>query len=172
MPLFFGVIGIVLIICAINNTLSAQPGSGGLGDLVHRDFTGSNNFLVWVVAIVTVGMFGLIPKFKPVSYSFLVLIFVAIVLSNQKGGGDLFAKFFSAVQGAGTNSYNPTPTEPSSSSSSTSGGSSNGLFGGFLQQISGGSTSSMFGSSSGLSGSDPFSGSGGDTSSIADSMDI
>lgn len=97
MPLFLGVIGIVLVICAINNTL------GELSALVRGDFTGPNNFLIWLVALAVVGLVGYIPRFKPVSYAFFVLIFAGIILANEgRNGGGLFANFFKAIQGAGT----------------------------------------------------------------------
>lgn len=99
MPLFFGIVGIFLIICALNNTLSDAS------DLLRKDFTGQNNFLVWIVAIVIVGAAGYIPRFKPVSYAFLALIFLSIILANQKrdgSSGGLFAQFFGAINSAGT----------------------------------------------------------------------
>jgi len=109
MPIFFGVVGIVLVICALNNTLSSEAGSGGLGDLIRKDFTGQNNFLIWAVAIGVAGAAGYIPKFKPVSYSFLALIFLSLILANQRrdGSGGLFTNFFSAVNSAGTTPGGP-----------------------------------------------------------------
>src|ERR1700751_1344083 len=96
MPLFFGAIGIVLIICAVNNTLS--NGTDGLVDLVRGDFTGQNGFLVWLIALLVAGAIGYIPKFKPGSYAFIMLIFLVIVLANQKadGGGGAFVNLFNA----------------------------------------------------------------------------
>lgn len=121
MPLFFGVIGIVLIICAINNTLG--NGQDGLVDLVKKDFTGQNNFLTWILAICIAGAFGYIPKMKPVSYAFFVLIFVSIILANQKqsGQGGVFANLFSAIQNANNGN---TPSSPQVASSGGSGGGS------------------------------------------------
>jgi hypothetical protein len=108
MPLFFGAIGIVLIICAVNNTLA--NGKDGLVDLVKGDFTGPNNFLVWLIAILIAGAFGYIPKFKPVSYAFLGLIFIVLLLANQKrsGSGGVFANLFDAF-------LNPSHATPASS---------------------------------------------------------
>lgn len=155
MPLFFGVIGIVLIICALNNTLSSVSGSLGLGDLIKRDFTGPNNFLVWIVALLVVGAVGYIPKFKPVSYTFFVLIFLAIILANQKrsGGGGLFANFFSAVTQAGVTGGEPT-------GGAVPGGGNNSS-GSLFHTIS--SAGQSFGDFSSMFGG---SGSGGDTSSM------
>ena len=132
MPLFFGAIGIVLIICALNNTLS--NGQNGLVDLVKNDFTGPNNFLVWILAIVVAGSFGYVPKFKPVALAFLGLIFAAIILANQKasGQGGVFANLFSAFEHV--NSNTPASVTQVNTSGADS-GSSNSNSGGWFSTI-------------------------------------
>ena len=54
-----------------------------LFSLLQQDFTGSGNFLYFVVALVIVGAVGYIPKLKGVSDAFLALIILVIFLSNQ-----------------------------------------------------------------------------------------
>jgi hypothetical protein len=86
--------GIVLLVAAIRNTQST------LFTLLKGDFTGSNNFLFWVVSIIIIGAVGYIPKLKPFSVAFLTLVIIALVLTkgnpNQAGGG-FFQKFMAAI---------------------------------------------------------------------------
>lgn len=92
MPLFFLLIGILLIFAAINNKL------GQLGSLVAEDFaptTGAAGFQVWIVAIFIIGALGYVKELKPLSNAFLVLILVVLILSNR----GFFANFKSAVEG-------------------------------------------------------------------------
>lgn len=68
--------------------------------LVKSDFTGSNNFIFWVVSIFIIGSIGYIPKLKPFSTGFLVLVVLVLVLTrgnpNSLGGG-FFQKFTQAL---------------------------------------------------------------------------
>lgn len=91
MPIFFLIIGIMLIIVAINNKLPA------LGTLAKSDFEKSGNvpgFGLWIVAIFAVGAIGYAKQLKPLANSFLVLIVIAMLLSNR----GFFEKFTSAIQ--------------------------------------------------------------------------
>lgn len=54
-----------------------------LFSLFKDDFTGQNNFFIWVAAILMIGIIGYIPKMKEISQAFLVLIFVSIALSHR-----------------------------------------------------------------------------------------
>ena len=107
MPLFFLLAGLVLVVTGVNGTTSDA------GRLLKGDFTGPNNFLVWFFAILIAGAFGYIPKFKPISYAFLTLIFVVIILANQKGKSyGLFTRLREAIEelstGAGIDSQDAT----------------------------------------------------------------
>ena len=82
------IIGLFLLISAIKNT------QGSLFTLIHGDFTGSNNFIFWLVAILIVGAVGYIERIKPVSNAFLVLIVLALFL---KKGAPLFTTFTSSI---------------------------------------------------------------------------
>lgn len=77
LPLIFA--GLILIVAAFRG---AQQ---DLYDLVAGDFTGPNNFIVWVFAIVLVGSLGFIPKLKGFANVLLALVVLAIFLSKGKG---------------------------------------------------------------------------------------
>ena len=87
MPITFLVIGIVLLISAVNNqatqlfalvkgdfsSTSAAPGVSGT----------STSFLPWVVSIFAIGALGYIPALKTLSRAFLVLVIVVLFLSKN-----------------------------------------------------------------------------------------
>lgn len=96
------IIGAVMLIAAVRDTVSTNGSQEGLADLVKGDFSGPNNFIYWVVSILIIGMVGYIPNAKQLSNAFLVLVIVALLIS--KGG--FFAQFQSALsstQGTATN---------------------------------------------------------------------
>ena len=59
MPFALLIIGLVLLIASVRNTTS---GPTGLFALVQGEFTGPNNFLYWMTAILVIGFVGYIPK--------------------------------------------------------------------------------------------------------------
>lgn len=79
MPIFFFVVGLVLIVTGVNGTVKDA------GALLKKDFTGPNNFFIWVFAILAVGAVGYIPKAKPLSYGFLTLVFIIILFKSGSG---------------------------------------------------------------------------------------
>ena len=83
MPIAFIVIGVVFLVAAVRGTVSDYNGNPGLITLLKGDFTGSDNFLIWLVAIWIIGAIGYIPGFKPLSNAFLVLFLVVLFLSNK-----------------------------------------------------------------------------------------
>lgn len=83
MPFALIIIGVVLLAASVQNTQSQ------LFTLVKNDFTGSNNYLYWMVSILIIGAVGYIPTLKPISRMFLVLLIVVLFLSN----GGIFQKF-------------------------------------------------------------------------------
>jgi len=110
MPFALLIIGLVLVIAGVRNT---QSGTGGLFTLVHGDFTGQNNFIYWFVAIIIVGLLGYVPKLKPLSTSFLVLIILVLFLKkgNASGaGGGFFQQFTNALGNTNTAGSSATPT--------------------------------------------------------------
>lgn len=91
MPIFFLVIGIMLIVVAINDKMPQ------LGSLVKDDFqpsSGDPGFAAWIIALFVIGSLGYVKALRPLANSFLVLVVLVMFLSNQ----GFFAKFTSAIQ--------------------------------------------------------------------------
>lgn len=112
MPFFLLIVGLMLITVAVRNTQDVFV------TLISSDFSGPGNFLYWVAALLLFGLVGYVPKLKPVSDGFLVLILLALVLSrgnpkfNAQGG--FFGQLQSALKGT---------TKGAPGSSATAGGS-------------------------------------------------
>jgi len=89
-------IGITLLTVAVRNTQDVFV------QLIKGDFTGPGNFFWWIAAIVLIGAIGFVPKLKPVSDAFLVLILLALILTRGSPsfpGGGVFSQFVKALQG-------------------------------------------------------------------------
>lgn len=80
-------IGIVLLISGVKGT------QDDLITLVTKDFTGTDNFLQWILAFVLLGVIGYVSKLKPISVALLSLLIVVIFLTKGVG-------FFSQLQSA------------------------------------------------------------------------
>ena len=93
MPIFLLIVGVLLIIIAINDKTSE------LSQLISEDFkpsaSGVPGFPVWILAIFIAGSLGYVRELRPVANAFLVLIMVSLVLSNR----GFFTRFKSAVEG-------------------------------------------------------------------------
>ncbi len=114
MPILILVIAIILVIAGINDQLSL------LGKLVKDDIEpadGSVSFGVWILAIGIAGSLGYVKELKPISNGFLILIFLGIILSAQKGTS---SGFFTNLQMAFKDLGKGLPAPPKSSSSSGS----------------------------------------------------
>ena len=98
MPFVFIFIGSVLLIAAVRGTHQ------NLYALVKRDFTGPNNFIYWVVAILIIGAVGYVQKLKPISDAFLILILVVLFLKRGEGFFDMFTKQIGATQNPSSSS--------------------------------------------------------------------
>lgn len=95
MPIFFLVVGVLLVVVGINNKLT---GADGLTGLLREDFTPSGNiasFQVWALAIVMVGALGYVQALKPLANALLVLVVIALLLSNK----GFATKFAAALEG-------------------------------------------------------------------------
>jgi hypothetical protein len=117
MPFALVIIGIVLLVAAIRNTLS---GPGGLLTLLKGDFTGPNNFIYWMVAILIIGAIGYIPDLKKLSVAFITLVIVVLFLKrgNAQGiGGGFFTQFATAL--SSTQTASPSTTASTSTSTGT-----------------------------------------------------
>jgi len=93
-------IGILLVASGLRGT------ERELGAQLSNDFTGNDGFVVWLGAIVLLGLISKIPGFeKPVQY-LMALIVVSIVLANPT----VFTSLKSALVGADT--AGPAPAVP------------------------------------------------------------
>lgn len=90
MPFAFIIVGVLLLVSAVRNT------SSDLFTLVKGDFSGSNSFLHWLVAILIIGALGYIEPIRPLSRAFMALVIIVLFLSNQ----GFFAKFNQEVFGS------------------------------------------------------------------------
>lgn len=93
MPFVLIFMGAVLVAAAVRGT------QGQLFTLIRGDFSGPNNFIYWVVSILMVGALGYVPKLKPISDGFLVLIIVVLFLRRGTG---FFDQFTRQIQGTET----------------------------------------------------------------------
>lgn len=123
MPLVFIAIGAVFLVAAVRGTVldysvsngkvttgSSTTATGkttaatqpGLISLLKADFTGSNNFLIWILALWVLGALGYVPGFKPIANALLVLVVVVMVIANDNasGGGGFFTNLENAIKGA------------------------------------------------------------------------
>jgi len=89
---------VLIIAGAVLLTASVRGTHRQLFQLVRGDFTGKNNFIYWVVSILIVGAIGYIPKLKPASDGFLVLIIAVLFLKKDSGFFDMFQKQLAASQ--------------------------------------------------------------------------
>lgn len=101
MPLAFLAIGALFLVAGIRGTVGDKDGQSGLVTLLKGDFTGQNNFLMWLVALFVLGALGYIPGFKGIANALLVLVVIVIVIVNDRNGsGGFFATFNAAIKNA------------------------------------------------------------------------
>lgn len=89
MPFALVGLGLILIVTGVRDTYAQ------LGAQLTKDFTGQQNFTVWILAIGSVGALGYINELRTFSHYFLALIIVAMFLSN-KGFFQKFSEQFNA----------------------------------------------------------------------------
>jgi len=123
MPFVLIISGTVLLIAAIRNTQQS------LFYLMANDFTGKNNFVYWFLSILIIGAVGYIPRAKPISDGFLILVILALFLRKGTGFFDMFNRQIGYTQLTG----------PQVSSGATRGTTSTGVGGitNFLGDIGG-----------------------------------
>lgn len=108
MPVLFGIFGIILIVAGVRDRVT--NGDPSLMSLIKGDFTGTNPFWKWMLAILFIGALGYIPTFKPISRGFLVLIIVVFFLSN-KGFFTQLQSTLNSTSTSGTGSTSTTTTQ-------------------------------------------------------------
>lgn len=87
MPIVFGVIGIVLIVAGIRDTVTGS--NPNIVTLIKGDLTGEPNYIEWMIAIFILGALGYIPSLRTLSRLFMTLVVIGLILSNK----GFFAKF-------------------------------------------------------------------------------
>lgn len=83
MPFVLIAIGAMLAVAGVRGTQAE------LFDLLKGDFTGTPNYISWMVAIMVIGALGYINAIRPISNAFLVLVILVLFISNR----GFFAQF-------------------------------------------------------------------------------
>lgn len=84
MPFVLIIAGTVLLVAATRNTQAT------LYQLLVGDFTGPNNFVYWFLSIIVIGAIGYVPRLKPLSEGFMILVILVLFLSKGTGFFDQF----------------------------------------------------------------------------------
>lgn len=116
MPILFGIFGIILVVAGVRGRVTA--GNPSLVSLLKDDFTGTDPFWKWMLAILFVGALGYIPDLKPISRGFLALLIVVFFLNNKGVFSQLQSTFASS---SSLNPVTPSSINPLTGNSSSSG---------------------------------------------------
>ena len=87
MPFALLIIGLCCVMSGVKGTQKQ------LGAKLVGDFTGTNNFLEWMVALVCVGAIGYIPGLEKLSRAFLALCLISIIVAHN----GVFTQLFQAI---------------------------------------------------------------------------
>jgi|ERR1035437_314255 hypothetical protein len=92
MPFVLIIAGTILLVAGTRNT------QADLYHLLVGDFTGQHNFVYWFLSIMVIGAIGYVPKMKPISEGFLILVILVLFLKtcpkdSPNCTGGLFDKF-------------------------------------------------------------------------------
>lgn len=77
-------IGIVTLVAAVRGTHQQ------FFALIKNDFTGPNNFVIWLAALFAIGGLGYIKPIKPIATALLALVIIVMILAQQKNGSGGF----------------------------------------------------------------------------------
>lgn len=94
MPYALIIFGAILLTASVRNT------QADLFRLLKGEFTGSHNFVYWLLSILIIGAIGYVDKLKPISSAFMVLVVMVLFLSNR----GFFNQFQSQIQSTGIGS--------------------------------------------------------------------
>ena len=87
MPALLVIVGLVLVIAAVRNTL------GSLAGHLQQDLgsgQGGGSFWTWAAAIILIGMIGYIPNLQGLSRALLALVVLVVLLKRGSGLVDQF----------------------------------------------------------------------------------
>lgn len=111
MPFVLIITGVVLLVAAVRNTQQY------LFLLLAKDFTGTDNFIYWLVSLLIIGAVGYIPRAKPISVGFMTLVILVLFLKKGTGFFDKFNQQIGLTQTA-----QPQVSPPQTGGGATTGG--------------------------------------------------
>lgn len=88
MPFAIVVIGLALIVAAYRDK------HGELAGLLVEDFTGPDNFMTWIIALLFIWAIGLYEPLEPISRAFMVLVLLVLFLKRGQGFFSQFTNEF------------------------------------------------------------------------------
>lgn len=97
MPFVIAFIAIIMV------AIGVRGHAKDAGDLLQSEFTGSNSFVSWFLAIMILGLIGYYKPVRPVADAMLGLVIVAILLTKANpnaAGGGFFAQLNDAFKTA------------------------------------------------------------------------
>lgn len=100
MPLFLLFFGALLLVASIRDANAGDSQQiTKLTQLLKSDFTGPNNFFIWIIAIGGIAAIGYAKPLKTFSNLFLALIFIVMVLVKKgPNGQDLLSSFIAQIR--------------------------------------------------------------------------
>lgn len=105
MPFVFLLLGVGMLAVAVRGTHQQAFA------LIKSEFTGSNSFVVWALALFVLGGLGYIQKIRPIADGMVLLVLLVIFLTNNRPGstgGGFFAQLNAQIR-------NPAPAAPAPS---------------------------------------------------------
>lgn len=88
MPYALVIFGLIMVVTAAKGTHVA------LGNQLVKDFSGPGNFIYWILAIIVLGVISKTPQGEKLAKPFLILVLVAMLVSNK----GFFAQFMAAIK--------------------------------------------------------------------------
>lgn len=88
MPFLLAILAVVFLVTALRGTTTTLFG------LIKADFSGSGNYIYWVISLLVIGSIGYVKKLQPVSDMFLALVLIVMMLANK----GFFSQFMTAVK--------------------------------------------------------------------------
>lgn len=95
MPFALGIAGIVLIITGVRGTVTGTNPS--LTTLLESEFTGSGNYIYWLIAILVLGSIGYVKKLQGISTAFMSLVCVVLFIGIWKKNNSVFSQAISGL---------------------------------------------------------------------------
>jgi quinol-cytochrome oxidoreductase complex cytochrome b subunit len=69
-----------------------------LYQILKENFTGKNNFIIWVTAIIFLAIIGMNKTLRPISDAFMILIIIVIILAAHKKNKDILQLFINELK--------------------------------------------------------------------------